>query len=129
MAIYPAVGGTVLGTLTIFIGFQLLLAVGKWRWTSWDARERVETMRREYRGGQSLAVAIQITLHTLAAVALYATVVWPNEVVLGSPLIVWMLVLVGIAILIGIGIDVTTTERRRAGRPSEPVAELIRSKS
>ena len=51
MAIYPDVGGIVLGTITIFLAFQLLLAVGKWRWSSWDARERVETC------GASIAAA------------------------------------------------------------------------
>jgi hypothetical protein len=129
MAVYEDVGATVLGTLAIFIAFQLLLAVGKWRWTRWDDRQRVETMRRDYRGGESVAVAIQFTIHVGAAILLYASVVWPNELVLGLNLIVWSLVLVAMAVAIGIGIDVTTTERRRAGKPSERVAELIRSKS
>ena len=48
MAVFPDTANIVLGTIVIFIAFQLLLAVGKWRWTAWDDRERVETQRARH---------------------------------------------------------------------------------
>ena len=128
MAVFPDTANIVLGTIVIFIAFQLLLAVGKWRWMAWDDRERVATQRAGYVPKPSLAVAIQMTIHILAGVLLYFGIIRSDDTVLGAPLIVLSVLTAGAAVLIGIGIDVVSTTQRRAEGHGERVAELIRLK-
>lgn len=128
MAFFPNTANLVLGTVVIFVLFQVLLAVGQWRWNAWDARQRVDTRRPGYKGRREMAVAIQITIHVLAAVLLYLGIVWAGISPLGFSNVLVAAMVVGVAVLLGIGIDVATASRRRGANPGERVNELIRSK-
>ncbi len=128
MAVFPDTANIVLGTIVIFVAFQLLLAVGKWRWMSWDDRQRVETQRAGFVAKPSLAVGIQMTIHILAGVLLYFGIIRADGAVFGVQLIVVSVLTAGVAVLIGIGIDVVSTTQRRAEGHGERVAELIRRK-
>jgi geranylgeranyl pyrophosphate synthase len=125
MALFRDTANIVLGTALIFIAFQLLLAVGTWRWTAWDERERVETQRRRYRPTTNGAVAVQMTIHTAAALLLYAAIVHSDYAVLSVPMIALAILMTGAAVVIGIGIDVVSANQRRDG---ERVARLIRAR-
>jgi len=125
MALFRDTADIVLGTILIFVAFQLLLAVGKWRWTAWDERERVETQRRTYRPKTNGAVAVQMTIHTAAALLLYAGIVHSDYAVLSVPLVTLAILMTGAAVVLGIGIDVVAANQLRDG---ERLARLIRTR-
>ena len=75
MALFPNTANIVLGTIVVFFAFQVLLAVGKWRWSAWDERERIETQERGFETGSNWAVGTQMTIHMLAEILLYVGIV------------------------------------------------------
>jgi hypothetical protein len=127
MATFPKTANVVLGTIVIFISFQLLLAVGKWRWSAWDQRERIETQRRKYRAGSNWAVGLQMSIHMLAAVLLYFGIVAETYQVGGMSLILLAVIAIAAAVLVGVGIDVVTANNRRAQNNAEGMTQMMRT--
>ena len=125
MALFPNTANIVLGTIVVFFAFQVLLAVGKWRWSAWDERERIETQERGFETGSNWAVGTQMTIHMLAGILLYVGIVRADYAIFEVPLIVLAIALAGVAVLLGIGIDVVAANRRRNQHEGERVVQYM----
>jgi hypothetical protein len=128
MALYDDTGNMVLGSLLILAAFQALYLIGRWRWSAWDSRERIDVRRPEPIEGSRRGAGIQATLATVAGLCLYAGIVAPALTLMGWSGLWVAAAAVALLVLIGIGIDVVDAGNRRGATPGERIVEMIRAR-
>ncbi len=117
---YPDVGATVLGCLSVVVGFQIIGRIGTWRWNVWDGRERVAA-RIDGKYPPLPRILVQMGLLTGTVLVAFAAVVTNQD----------MLALVatigaGLAVLLGIAVDVFDTARGQRRAPADAMLQGAR---
>jgi hypothetical protein len=122
IVLFPDVGRMVLGSVAVVVAFQILGRVGGWRWSVWDARERMaaRTGAREYPGVRR--VALQATLLIATVAALLVAVIADSDAAL-------VLALGGLvaAVLFGVSIDVIDAARQDRRTPADSLIRHARA--
>lgn len=122
IVLFPDVGRTVFGSLVVVSAFQVLGRVGGWRWSVWDARERMAARTGKSQYPSVRRVVLQATLLIATMATLVVGVIADSDVAL-------LLALGGLlaTVLFGVSIDVMDAARQDRRTPADGLLRNVRA--